>query len=179
MLHSPASPAKRLISPASSNELRELGIKAVYRQCDVNDGVRTAEVVGEIREQFGRITGIIHGAGLLADNLISNMSADDFETSVRVKMLGAWNLFEATRNHGLKFFTTLSSAAAIQGNPGQSNYTAANRLMSALMLNLNEECSAVRFKALMLPPIAGAGMAEKHEVRAVLNLLNVSYIHGK
>ncbi|MDD5168282.1 MAG: SDR family NAD(P)-dependent oxidoreductase, partial [Syntrophales bacterium] len=159
-------------------ELHELGIPAIYRQCDVNDCARTAEVVGKIEEEWGPITGIIHGAGLLADNLISRMGADDFETVVKVKMKGAWNLFHAAQNNRLKFFISLSSAAAIQGNPGQANYTAANRMMSALMENLHEEFKAVRFKALMLPPIAGAGMAEKPEVRAMMNLMNASYVHG-
>ena len=94
-----------------------------------------------------------------------------------VKFLGAWNLFSAAEGAGLKFFVGLSSVAAIQGNPGQTNYAAANRMMSALIRTLRRKNGAIRFKALMLPPIEGAGMAEDPEVREMLKRKGVGYIH--
>jgi NAD(P)-dependent dehydrogenase (short-subunit alcohol dehydrogenase family) len=69
----------------------------------------------------------------------------------------------------LRFFVGLSSAAAIQGNPGQANYAAANRMMSALLRTLRRKNGAIRFKALMLPPVEGAGMAEDPEVREMMS----------
>ena len=63
----------------------------------------------------------------------------------------------------MRFFVGLSSAAAIQGNPGQANYAAANRMMSALLRTLQRNNSAILFKALMLPPVEGAGMADDPE----------------
>jgi len=68
----------------------------------------------------------------------------------------------------LKFFVGLSSVAAIQGNPGQTNYAAANRMMSALLKYLRRRNDAIRFKALMLPPVEGAGMAEDPDVREMM-----------
>ncbi len=94
-----------------------------------------------------------------------------------VKFLGAWNLFSAAEGAGLRFFVGLSSAAAIQGNPGQANYAAANRMMSALLRTLRRKNGAIRFKALMLPPVEGAGMAEDPEVRDLLKLKGAAYIH--
>ena len=95
-----------------------------------------------------------------------------------VKFLGAWNLFSAAEGAGLRFFVGLSSAAAIQGNPGQANYAAANRMMSALLRTLRRKNSAIRFKALMLPPVEGAGMADDPEVREMLKRMGVAYIHA-
>jgi len=77
----------------------------------------------------------------------------------------------------LKFFVGLSSVAAIQGNPGQTNYAAANRMMSALLRYLRRRNGAIRFKALMLPPVEGAGMAEYPEVRDMLRRRGVAYVH--
>jgi len=77
----------------------------------------------------------------------------------------------------LKFFVGLSSVAAIQGNPGQTNYAAANRMMSALLRYLRRRNGAIRFKALMLPPVEGAGMAEDPEVRDMLRRRGVAYVH--
>jgi hypothetical protein len=106
------------------------------------------------------------------------MPPDDFSMVTDVKFLGAWNLFSAAEGAGLRFFVGLSSGAAIQGNPGQGNYAAGNRMMSALLRTLHRKNSAIRFKALMLPPVEGAGMADDPEIRALLKRMGVAYIHA-
>ena len=70
----------------------------------------------------------------------------------------------------------LSSGAAILGNPGQSNYAAANRMMAALLRYLGRKNGAIRFKALMLPPVEGAGMADDPAVREFMQRKGVAYI---
>ncbi|MFC1834217.1 KR domain-containing protein, partial [Thermodesulfobacteriota bacterium] len=115
-------------------------------------------------------------AGILRDNFLRNMSPQDFEDVVNVKMLGAWNLFKAAEKAGLRFFVCLSSGTAIQGNPGQSNYSAANRMMSQLMTHLNGSHDGILFKALQLPPIEGTGMAEDPEIKALMKRMNAAYV---
>jgi phthiocerol/phenolphthiocerol synthesis type-I polyketide synthase C len=51
---------------------------------------------------------------------------------LRPKMLGAWHLDRLTRDRTLDFFILYSSAASLFGNPGQSNYAAANLYLEAL-----------------------------------------------
>ena len=158
------------------NTLRDAGIEAEYFQGDVSDPEGIASVVRSIRERFGTITGIVHGAGILRDNFIQNMTAEDFSTVVKVKLIGAWRLFEETRG-SLKFFACLSSAACIQGNPGQANYACGNRVMSALLSHYNAIHDNILFKAFMLPPVEGAGMADNQDIKAVMKLMNAAYIH--
>ena len=157
--------------------MRSSGIEATYYTCDVTDPEAVRTILGEVASSYGRIDGIIHGAGVLRDGPLSQMTPDDFSMVTDVKFLGAWNLFSAAEGAGLRFFVGLSSAAAIQGNPGQANYAAANRMMSALLRYLRRKNSAIRFKALMLPPVDGAGMAGDPEVRELLRRKGVAYIH--
>ena len=159
-------------------DLHSSGIEATYHTCDVTDPEAVRAIMGEVARRYGRIDGIIHGAGVLRDGFLSHMTPDDFSLVTDVKFLGAWNLFSAAEGAGLRFFVGLSSAAAIQGNPGQANYAAANRMMSALLRTLRRENSAIRFKALMLPPVEGAGMAEDPELRELLKRKGVAYIHA-
>ena len=159
-------------------DLRASGIEATYRTCDVTDPEAVRAVLGEVASRYGRIDGIIHGAGVLRDGLLGQMSPEDFSVVADVKFLGAWNLFSAAEGAGLRFFVGLSSVAAIQGNLGQANYAAANRMMSALLRYLGRKNGSVRFKALMLPPVEGAGMAENAEVRELLKRKGVAYIHA-
>ena len=158
-------------------DLHSSGIEATYHTCDVTDPEAVRAIMDEVVSRYGKIDGIIHGAGVLRDGLLSQMTPDDFSMVADVKFLGAGNLFSAAEKAGLKFFVGLSSVAAIQGNPGQTNYAAANRMMSALLRTLHRKNSAIRFKALMLPPIEGAGMAEDPEVREMLKRKGVGYIH--
>jgi malonyl CoA-acyl carrier protein transacylase len=159
-------------------DLRSSGIEAVYQTCDMTDPEAVRATLGEVAKRYGRIDGIIHGAGVLRDGLLNQMTPEDFSTVTDIKFLGAWNLFSAALGAGLRFFVGLSSAAAIQGNPGQANYAAANRMMSGLLSSLRRENGAILCKALMLPPIDGAGMAENPELRELLKLKGVGYIHA-
>ena len=157
-------------------DLQAAGIEATYHTCDVTDPEAVRAVMGEVASRYGKIDGIIHGAGVLRDGLLSQMTVDDLSMVTDVKFLGAWNLFSAAEGAGLRFFVALSSGAAILGNPGQSNYAAANRMMSALLRYLGRKNGAVRFKTLMLPPVEGAGMADDPAVREVMQRKGVGYI---
>jgi acyl transferase domain-containing protein/NAD(P)H-dependent flavin oxidoreductase YrpB (nitropropane dioxygenase family)/NAD(P)-dependent dehydrogenase (short-subunit alcohol dehydrogenase family)/acyl carrier protein len=161
---------------SSLNALRDTGIEAEYFQGDVSDPESIASVVRSIRERFGTITGVVHGAGILRDNLIHDMTVEDFSAVVKVKLIGAWRLFEETRG-ALKFFACLSSVACIQGNRGQANYACGNRAMSALLSHFSAIQGNILFKAFMLPPVEGAGMADNPDIKAVMKLMNAGYIH--
>ena len=158
-------------------DLHSSGIEASYHTCDVADPEAVRAVMDEVAKRYGKVRGIIHGAGVLRDGFLSQMTPDDFSIVTDIKFLGAWNLFMAAEKAGLRFFVGLSSVAAIQGNPGQTNYAAANRMMSALIRTLRRENGAIRFKALMLPPIEGAGMAEDPDVRELMRWKGASYVH--
>ena len=157
-------------------DLHAAGIEATYYTCDVTDPEAVKAVMGEVASRYGKIDGIIHGAGVLRDGLLSQMTGEALSLVTDVKFLGAWNLFSAAEGAGLRFFVALSSGAAILGNPGQSNYAAANRMMSALLGYLGRKNPAVRFKTLMLPPVEGAGMADDPMVREVMQRKGVGYI---
>jgi hypothetical protein len=64
----------------------------------------------------------------------------------------------------------MPSITAVRGNVGQINYCAGNRAMSALAHLIASRQPAVRAKALMLPPIKGAGMADDPELQELMRL---------
>ena len=178
--NSPASPAAqsdaamRLASGGeiaqTLKELARQGIEATYYSCDVNDPENVAAVLGRVVSEYGGIAGIIHGAGIIRDSFMEFMTAADFTQVVEVKLLGAWNLYQAAREHGLRFMVMLSSITAVRGNVGQINYCAGNRAMAALAHVIASRQPSVRAKALMLPPIEGAGMADDPELRELMRL---------
>ena len=162
------------------SRLCALGLKASYLCCDVADSQKVTRTLDQVAKQFGRIDGIIHGAGLIKDTFMEFMTPEDFKRVLEVKLLGGWNLYRAAKNSGLRFFAALSSLVAIQGNVGQVNYCAANRSLSALLRSWAASHEGLIAKALMLPPIEGTGMAENPEVKELMELkgLAPAYVHA-
>jgi myxalamid-type polyketide synthase MxaB len=78
------------------------------------------------------LKGIIHAAGVLDDAMIPDQTPERFRQVMTPKVAGAWNLHQLTEDKDLDFFVMFSSAASIMGNPGQSNYAAANAFLDAL-----------------------------------------------
>ncbi len=161
----------------SLQDLQEHGISAEYLRCDVSDSSQVQQAMTSIIERYGRIDGIIHGAGILQDAFLEFMSAEDFSAVVEVKLLGAWNLYHNARKHGLRFMFGLSSVAAIIGSAGQTNYCAANRAMSALLQRLPGEVdgAGIVTRALMLPPVSGTGMLDDPEIKELMKLKGLEH----
>ncbi len=172
-----ATVTKALEIVANVEKLRARKVEASYYRCDVSDKGQTAKISAEILRRYEKVDAVIHGAGVLRDNFAKQMSWEDFLTVTDVKFRGAWNLYQAFHGTGLRLFVCLSSAAAIQGNPGQANYSTANRMMSTLASELRAQNSHVFFKSLHLPPIQGAGMAENDDIKALMKRMGASYVH--
>jgi NAD(P)-dependent dehydrogenase (short-subunit alcohol dehydrogenase family) len=162
------------------SRLSILGLKTSYRCCNVANPHQVSRTLDQIAKEYGKIDGIIHGAGLIRDGFMETMTPEDVKQVVAVKLLGAWNLYHAARHRGLRFFTALSSLVAIQGNVGQVNYCAANRSMAALVRAWPVDHAGLVSKALMLPPIEGTGMADDPEVKALMKLkgLSSAFVHA-
>jgi acyl transferase domain-containing protein/NAD(P)H-dependent flavin oxidoreductase YrpB (nitropropane dioxygenase family)/NAD(P)-dependent dehydrogenase (short-subunit alcohol dehydrogenase family)/acyl carrier protein len=160
-------------------DLARLKVEAGYHPCDVRDQHQVSQVLDQVVKRYGRIDGIIHGAGTIRDSFMELMSAPDFTSVMDVKLLGAWNLYRLSLPHGLRFIVGLSSVVAVTGNVGQVNYCAANRALAAFLSSLPSGNGRILSKALMLPPIKGVGMADNPEMRELLELKGMghAYVH--
>jgi NAD(P)-dependent dehydrogenase (short-subunit alcohol dehydrogenase family) len=160
-------------------DLSKYGLEVVYYTCDVSDPGDVENVIDRVIKRYGRIDGIIHGAGVIRDAFMEFMTAEDFSTVMDVKLLGGWNLCRVARDHGLRFMVGLSSIVAITGNAGQINYCAASRALSAMISAMNKAPHPLPAKALMLPPIEGIGMADDPEIRELMKLrgMDTAYVH--
>ena len=159
-------------------ELSTAGIEAVYLSCDAADPIQTEQAFSAVESRFGHITGVIHGAGILRDNYVPQISADDFTAVCNTKLQGAANLFQAAEKRGLRFFVAVSSVAAFNGNPGQANYAAANRAMTAYIEVVQSLHPDIRCRAFLLGPVEGGGMADTEDIRALMRRGGYSYIHA-
>jgi NAD(P)-dependent dehydrogenase (short-subunit alcohol dehydrogenase family)/acyl carrier protein len=124
--------APRPDAQAAVERLRDMGVEVRIEQADVSDRELTSAMLGRISAAMPPLRGVIHAAGVLDDGVLSQQSWSRFEHVFAPKARGAWNLHVLTQDTDLDFFVLFSSASALLGTPGQSNYAAANAYLDAL-----------------------------------------------
>lgn len=110
--------------------LAQAGSKAMYFAVNIEDADSVRSALASVRERWGAIHGIVHGAGLLADKLIRDKTPDQFERVFGVKVEGLCHLLDLTQEDPLRVICLFSSVAARVGNSGQSDYAMANEVLN-------------------------------------------------
>jgi acyl transferase domain-containing protein/NADPH:quinone reductase-like Zn-dependent oxidoreductase/NAD(P)-dependent dehydrogenase (short-subunit alcohol dehydrogenase family)/ubiquinone/menaquinone biosynthesis C-methylase UbiE len=127
--------AGKQASGACVSRLREAGCHVAAVGCDVADREALARALDacERDEQLPPVRGVIQGAMVLQDAILEQMTLEDWETAVRPKVAGTWNLHSRFSQPGsLDFFVMLSSLSCILGWAGQSNYAAGGTYQDAM-----------------------------------------------
>ena len=112
--------------------LRGRGVEVRVELADVTDGEAVAGLVERVEGEMGPLAGVFHSVGVFSDGVLGNQDWESFERVMWPKVLGAWHLHRATMGRELELFVLFSSTAGVLGNPGQSNYAAANAFLDQL-----------------------------------------------
>jgi acyl transferase domain-containing protein/NAD(P)-dependent dehydrogenase (short-subunit alcohol dehydrogenase family) len=121
--------------------MRQAGSDVRYIVADVTSESNISNALKSIRKEWGGITGIVHGAGVLADKLIAEKTIEQFDRVFNTKVKGLEALLNATARDDLKTICLFSSIAGRSGNMGQSDYAMANEI-----LNKVADAEAIRRK---------------------------------
>nr|WP_237728481.1 SDR family NAD(P)-dependent oxidoreductase [Paenibacillus sp. OSY-SE] len=114
---------------AKLKELEAAGAEILYVKADVSKRKDVEEIVAEAKIRFKRIDGVIHSAGVLRDAFVLKKRAEEIGEVLSAKVYGTKYLDEVLRDEPLDFMVLFSSAAAVLGNIGQSDYGYANSYM--------------------------------------------------
>lgn len=110
--------------------IQQTGSYGEYLSVDVTDAEALQQAIQTVSDRVGKITGIIHGAGNLADKLIEKKTGDDFEKVYTAKVQGLENLLTAINHQQLEYLVLFSSVTGFYGNIGQSDYAIANEILN-------------------------------------------------
>jgi NAD(P)-dependent dehydrogenase (short-subunit alcohol dehydrogenase family)/acyl carrier protein len=116
---------------------RELGAQVQYYSVDVRDANAFGSLIDGIYTSFGRLDGVIHGAGVIEDKLIEDKTPESFDRVFDTKVDSAFVLSRKLRPENLKFLLFFSSIAGRFGNRGQGDYAAANEVLNKLAVCLD------------------------------------------
>lgn len=120
------------VSEAATKEavqdIEAAGGRAMGIACDVSDEVAVRDAFDTVSDALGSADILINNAGILRDNLIFKMSADDWDQVMAVHLRGTFLCSRAAQRSMVEKkwgrIVNLSSTSAL-GNRGQVNYSAA------------------------------------------------------
>jgi 3-oxoacyl-[acyl-carrier protein] reductase len=103
-------------------------------QCDVGDREQVAAVMSQIQKDFSGLDILVNNAGILRDRTLRKMSADEWESVLRVNLEGTFNCIQQAvpilRTGGR--IVNIASVSAETGFFGQANYAASKAGVVAL-----------------------------------------------
>lgn len=167
-------------------DLRQRGATVEYVAVDVTDEPALQRLLADLRQRHGKVSGVVHGAGVIEDKLLEDKTPDSWMRVVGTKVNGLLLLQKHLLADELQFFAVFSSVAGRYGNSGQLDYATANELMSRLCCQLQRQWGE-RVKVLSLnwgpwgPTLFGAGMvtAETEKKFADKGVALVSAAQGR
>ncbi len=122
-----------------TKSLEDCDVEILQLSADVSNKEQVGQLVKQVVEKFGRIDVLINNAGIIRDNLISNISEQDWDQVLDVNLKGAFLCCQAvfptlkTQRYG-KIINIVSRAWL--GSIGQANYTASKGGLVSLTRSL-------------------------------------------
>lgn len=122
-------------------DLAEAGSPAEYAAVDITDPQAVARALAPYAD---RVTGVVHGAGVLADALVTAKRGEDVDRVLRTKLAGLRHVLDALPAGRLRHLLLFSSVAGFFGNRGQSDYAMANEALNQLACALRRRTPGAR-----------------------------------
>jgi len=119
--------------------LEEAGAEVTCYSADVSRAEELMPALEAARHKYGKINGIIHGAGVAGDGFIIKKEEQVFEDVIAPKMNGTFLLDKLTERDMLDFFIVFSSITSLLAGAGQGDYTAANAYLDSFAAYRNRK----------------------------------------
>ena len=154
------------------------GNRANYVSVDVTDRESTCSALHSVSEEWGPVTGIVHGAGIEDSTPFERKDPEIFQRVLQVKIQGWRNLASALENDlpNMRFLSVFTSIAGRQGNAMQFGYCAANQVLDVEMARIAAHGEAPRAIAIAWAPWADVGMATRGSLESVFDHAGIDMI---
>ena len=115
-------------SIALEKDLAALGVKAKGYASDASSFTDSEKLVNDVIADFSRIDVLVNNAGITRDALLLRMSEKDWDLVMNINLKSVFNLTKAVQKEMIRqrsgSIINMSSVVGIEGNSGQSNYSA-------------------------------------------------------
>ena len=151
-------------------EIRAAGGEAAASFDDISTWAGAERIVRQAIETFGGLHVVVNNAGILRDRIIWNMTEEDFDDVIRVHLKGTFctirhaiGYWRARHKAGEEVYGRIinTASAAMLGNPGQANYSAAKGAIASLTLTVAVEAQSMGVTCNAIRPSAATRMTQQ------------------
>ena len=115
-------------SRSLEEELRKFGVNAKGYVSDAGSFEDSEKLVNDVVSDFGSLHVLVNNAGITRDNLLLRLTESDWDLVLKVNLKSVFNLTKSVQRQMIKqrfgSIINMSSVVGIEGNFGQSNYSA-------------------------------------------------------
>jgi 3-oxoacyl-[acyl-carrier protein] reductase len=144
------------IMQATENEINALGVKAKGYASNAASLEDSEKLASDVMADFGRIDILINNAGITRDNLLMRMTEQDWDLVITVNLKSAFNLTKAVQRIMIKqkagSIINMSSVVGVNGNAGQSNYSASKAGMIGFTKSMAQELGSRNVRCNAIAP---------------------------
>lgn len=141
---------------ATENEIIALGVQAKGFASNAASLADSEKLAEDVVALFGRIDILINNAGITRDNLLMRMSEQDWDLVMSVNLKSAFNLTKAVQRTMIKqrsgSIINMSSVVGVNGNAGQSNYSASKAGMIGFTKSMAQELGSRNVRCNAIAP---------------------------
>lgn len=160
--------------------LEGLGAEVLVISADVADAAAMTRALAQARSHFGHIDGVIHGAGIVAEQAflaVQDTRPKHCAEHFRPKVDGLLVLHRLLRDDPPDFYVLLSSISAVLGGLGYAAYAAANAYLDAYAVRASRQ-SGPAWLSIGWDAWLSAASSGRHGMGAVVNALAMTTEEG-
>lgn len=137
-------------------ELIALNVKAKGYASDASSFKASEDLITEVRKDFPVIDILVNNAGITRDNLLMRMNEADWDMVINVNLKSVFNLTKTVQKVMLKqrfgSIINMSSVVGIEGNAGQSNYSASKAGIIGFTKSIAQELGSRNIRCNAIAP---------------------------
>lgn len=141
---------------AFEEELQQQGIKAKGYQSDAADYASAEKLIDDIVKEFGKLDVVVNNAGITRDNLLMRLNEQQWDEVIDTNLKSIFNISKFAIKPMMKakngVFINMSSIVGIQGNAGQTNYSASKAGIIGFTKSIARELGSRNIRANVIAP---------------------------
>lgn len=141
---------------ATEAELNAMGVKAKGYASNAASFEDSEKLIENVTNDFERIDILVNNAGITRDNLLMRMQEQDWDIVMTVNLKSVFNLTKAVQRVMMKqrygSIINMSSVVGVEGNAGQSNYSASKAGMIGFTKSIAQELGSRNIRCNAIAP---------------------------
>ncbi|NVO03482.1 MAG: 3-oxoacyl-[acyl-carrier-protein] reductase [Bacteroidetes bacterium] len=137
-------------------ELQAYGVKAKGYASNASSFADSEKLINDVVAEFPVIDVLINNAGITRDNLLLRMTEADWDLVIGVNLKSVFNLTKAIQKVMLKqrfgSIINMSSVVGVEGNFGQSNYSASKAGINGFTKSVAQELGSRNIRCNAIAP---------------------------